>query len=154
MSGVAQRRTKLGGTWYDRGATVPDELVTARTVGLGLVTAAASSAAGGSDDLAAELEATKTALESALDRLTAAGVSTEGIAAGGPAAAPAFDPGDHTVGDVLAHVDANPDDLGRVLDAELGGKARKTLLDELCRRQDEAAGGDDNDDTGGDAGGE
>lgn len=150
MPGVAQRRTKLGGTWYDRGAAVPDEMVTSRTVGLGLVAAAAPA---GSEGDMAELEATKAQLEAALDRLTAAGVSTDGLVS----PAPAFDPGEHKVDEVLAHVDANPDDLGRVLDAELGGKARKTLLDDLARRQDEAADageGTTDDDTGGNAGGE
>jgi putative intracellular protease/amidase len=150
VPGVAQRRTKLGGTWYDRGAPVPDELVTARTIHLGLVAPSSVPAAG--DDQASELKATKAALEAALDRLTAAGVSTEGIVS-----APAFDPAEATVPEVLAHVDSDPDDLGRVLDAELGGKARKTLLDDLARRLDEAgdsSDGDDPDDTGGNAGGE
>ncbi len=158
MPGVAQRRTKLAGTWYDRGAAVPDELVTSRTVGLGLVAAASGPDGSDDSDLAAELEATKAKLAAAEARLTEAGISLdEGNGDGQP-----FDPAEHKVDDVLAHADANPDDLGRVLDAELGGKARKTLLDELSRRQDEAAGdgdgdGDDpaaTDDPGGDAGGE
>ncbi len=156
MPGVAQRRTKLGGVWYDRGAPVPDELVNARTIALRLV-APAAPADGGSESeaaLRAELEQTKAALESALDRLTAAGVSTEGLVSGGPGAEATFDPGDHTVPDVLAHVDANPDDLGRVLDAELGGKARKTLLDDLARRQDEADDDANPDDPTDNAGGE
>ena len=145
MPGVTQRRTKLSGQWYEKGETVPDELVTGRNVATGLVVRSAAS----DEDVKAELEATKAALESALDRLTAAGVSTEGIVS-----APAFDPADHKVDEVLAHVDANPDDLGRVLDAELGGKARKTLLDDLSRRQDEAEASEGDDDTGGSAEGE
>ncbi len=151
MPGVAQRRTKLGGTWYDRGAPVPDELVNARSINMGLV--AVSSPASGSrsagDDLAAELESTKAQLAAALARLEEAGISIDG----GEDAQP-FDPGEHTIDDVQAHLDATPDDLGRVLDAELGGKARKTLLDDLQRRQDDAESASDRTDTGGNAGGE
>ncbi len=152
MPGVAQRRVTLSGTVYDRGAPVPDEMVNARTIALRLVAPASSPAGGSGDDMRAELEQTKATLEAALDRLTAAGVSTDGLVSGG--ADPAFDPGDHTVPDVLAHVDANPDDLGRVLDAELGGKARKTLLDDLARRQDEADDDANPDDPTDNAGGE
>lgn len=61
MAGVAQRRIKLGGTWYDRGAAVPDEMVTARTVGLGLVAASSG-----------DLEQTKAELAEALERAKAA----------------------------------------------------------------------------------
>jgi hypothetical protein len=133
--GVAQRRTKLSGQWYDKGASVPEELVTGRNVASGLVVRSAP--AGSDQDLAAELEATKAELAAALARLEEAGITLDGDDDGQP-----FDPGEHKVDEVLAHVDANPDDLGRVLDAELGGKARKTLLDELARRQDEAGGGE------------
>jgi hypothetical protein len=129
--GVAQRRTKLSGQWYDRGQIVPDELVTGRNVASGLVVRSAPSDA----DMAAELEATKAELAAVRAQLEEAGVTLNAGDDGQP-----FDPGEHKVDEVLAHVDADPDDLGRTLDAELGGKARKTLLDELERRQDEAAG--------------
>jgi nucleotide-binding universal stress UspA family protein len=131
VPGVVQRRTKLSGQWYDKGASVPEELVTGRNVASGLVVRSAPS----DQDLAAELAATKAELAAALARLEEAGITLDGDADGQP-----FDPGEHKVDEVLAYVDANPDDLGRTLDAELGGKARKTLLDELERRQDEAAG--------------
>ena len=41
----------------------------------------------------------------------------------------AFNPGDHTVEDVKAYVEAHPDDADEVYEAELAGKARTTLLD-------------------------
>ncbi|MBL1100141.1 hypothetical protein [Streptomyces coffeae] len=41
----------------------------------------------------------------------------------------AFDPGEHSVDDVLAYLDtADEDETARVLDAEKNGKARKTIL--------------------------
>lgn len=43
-------------------------------------------------------------------------------------------PGDHTVADVLAYVDAHPDQLQGVYDAEQAGKARVTLITELEAR--------------------
>lgn len=46
----------------------------------------------------------------------------------------AFDPGAYTIPDVLAYVDAHPDELAAVRDAEYNGKARVTLLDELDAR--------------------
>lgn len=58
-----------------------------------------------------------------------------GIRAGTASAVEAFDPGEHTVAEVLAYLDANPDQLERVTDAELSGKARKTLLDALDERR-------------------
>ena len=39
-----------------------------------------------------------------------------------------FDPGKHSVADVLAYVEANPDDAERVLEAETAGKGRKGIL--------------------------
>lgn len=42
-----------------------------------------------------------------------------------------FDPTDHTVDDVKAHVDANPDELDAILAAEQAGKARVTLVEWL-----------------------
>lgn len=59
----------------------------------------------------------------------------EAVAAAGETAETGeFDPGDHTVAEVLAHVDANPDDLDRVLADEEAGKARVTLLEQLESR--------------------
>ena len=43
----------------------------------------------------------------------------------------AFDPGDHTIEEVMAYVDANPDEAHEVLEAEREGKARVTLLTQL-----------------------
>lgn len=42
-----------------------------------------------------------------------------------------FDPADHTVDDVKAWVEANPDYAADVLEAEEGGKNRVTLVDWL-----------------------
>jgi len=39
-----------------------------------------------------------------------------------------FDPSRHTIADVEAYLDANPDDIDRVLAAEREGKNRTTLL--------------------------
>lgn len=39
-----------------------------------------------------------------------------------------FDPAEHTVEDVLAHLEAHPDERDAVLAAERDGKARVTLL--------------------------
>lgn len=39
-----------------------------------------------------------------------------------------FDPAEHTVSEIVEHVDANPDDRDRVLEAEQDGKARKGVL--------------------------
>lgn len=43
----------------------------------------------------------------------------------------AFDPGEHTVDDVLAYVDAHPDQRPAVLAAEQAGKDRTTLVSQL-----------------------
>lgn len=43
----------------------------------------------------------------------------------------AFDPGEHTVEDVVAYMVEHPDELAAVLDAERAGKARVTLLGAL-----------------------
>lgn len=43
----------------------------------------------------------------------------------------AFDPGDHKVEDVQAHVEANPDELDAILAAERDGKNRSTLIEWL-----------------------
>jgi hypothetical protein len=42
-----------------------------------------------------------------------------------------YDPGDDTVDDVKAYVDANPDQRAAVLKAEKAGKNRTTLVDWL-----------------------
>jgi hypothetical protein len=42
-----------------------------------------------------------------------------------------FDPGAHTVADVEAYVDENPDELDAVLAAEKAGKNRVTLVEAL-----------------------
>jgi len=39
-----------------------------------------------------------------------------------------FDPSKHSVAEVLAHLDANPDSADDILAAEADGKARKTIL--------------------------
>jgi len=52
-------------------------------------------------------------------------------AAPAPAEAASFDPAEHNVKDVLAHVEAHPEDLAAVLAAEQAGKQRTTLLDAL-----------------------
>jgi len=43
-----------------------------------------------------------------------------------------FDPGDHTVAEVEDYVAAHPDEAQRVLDAELAGKNRVTLVEALA----------------------
>ena len=43
-----------------------------------------------------------------------------------------FDPGAGTIDDVKAHVEANPDQRGAVLEAEKAGKNRSTLVDWLA----------------------
>lgn len=42
-----------------------------------------------------------------------------------------YDPSDHTVADVLAYVEENPDEANRVLHAELVGKNRVTIITAL-----------------------
>jgi hypothetical protein len=49
----------------------------------------------------------------------------------GDAEAEAFDPADHTVAEVLEHLEANPDDFEAVYAAESAGKQRSTLLAQL-----------------------
>ena len=43
----------------------------------------------------------------------------------------AYDPADHTVAEVEEYVNANPDQAQAVLDAEIAGKNRSTLVDWL-----------------------
>lgn len=57
-----------------------------------------------------------------------------GLATFVPETAVAFDPGQHTVKEVLAHLDEHPEDLGRVVGAETAGEARKGLLADLDAR--------------------
>lgn len=55
-------------------------------------------------------------------------------AAGSPAAAEqtgTYDPGQWTVAEVVAYVQAHPGELDAVYDAEAAGKARSTLLAQL-----------------------
>jgi hypothetical protein len=42
-----------------------------------------------------------------------------------------FDPGEHTVAEVVAYVDRHPGEAERVLGLEQAGKSRKTLVDQL-----------------------
>lgn len=42
-----------------------------------------------------------------------------------------FDPGDHTVAEVLAYVEEHPDQTDAIREAEQDGKARTTLLTAL-----------------------
>lgn len=46
-----------------------------------------------------------------------------------PAAAPDFDPGDHSVAEVKQYLTDNPDDAKRVMRLERKGKARTSLVD-------------------------
>jgi hypothetical protein len=48
----------------------------------------------------------------------------------------AYDPSAHTVDEVKAHVEAHPDELDAIYDAEQSGKARTTLLDWLAAREE------------------
>jgi len=45
-----------------------------------------------------------------------------------------YDPGVHTVSEVLAQADAHPDTVQALYDAEAAGKARSTLLAGLVER--------------------
>lgn len=54
-----------------------------------------------------------------------------------PPVAGVFDPGDHTIAEVLDYLDAHPDELDAVQAAEEAGQARVTLLGELEARQGE-----------------
>lgn len=112
MGAVAQRPCRLSGRQYEPGDPVPDEVL---AEGLGAVT---------------------------LVRLGFVAVvpdaAVAGIQAGQPATVAAFDPAEHTVADVLSYLDAHPDQTERVADAELGGKARKTLLDAIDERTEPA----------------
>ena len=50
-----------------------------------------------------------------------------------------YDPGEHTIREVKAHVDANPGDLETIITSEENGQARSTLLTWLYEQRD--AGG-------------
>jgi hypothetical protein len=56
------------------------------------------------------------------------------VGAEAEAEAEAYDPGVHTVDDVLAHADAHPDQVQALYDAEMNGKSRTTLIDGLTDR--------------------
>lgn len=43
---------------------------------------------------------------------------------------PEFNPAEHTVSEVVEHIDTNPDDRDRVIEAEQAGKARKGVIGE------------------------
>jgi hypothetical protein len=60
------------------------------------------------------------------------------LASAGTRAEPeAFDPGEFTIAQVIDHLDAHPEQLAAVTEAEEAGKARVTLLDELEARRGE-----------------
>jgi hypothetical protein len=152
MPGITQRRCRLGGVDYDRGAVVPDEVVSDRTVAMGLVVRVAPDATVGAatltdasdDDLLAEVERRKLLADEDSPAPTPADDDKGDL----------FDPTAHAIPDVLAHVDANPGDLDRVVDAELGAaKPRKRLLDELDRRMAERPKGEGDQSVGGNQGG-
>lgn len=77
MPGVAQKRVKLSGVEYARGATVPDAAINDRVVALGLVVRSADA---GDEELAAELKRTKAELAETRRRL----VDAEGRKAPAP----------------------------------------------------------------------
>jgi hypothetical protein len=149
MAGIAQKRTKLSGKWYEAGEIVPSELCSRRLVDLGLIAIIPDdSPAAGGGATAVELERTKKELADALAALEAARV---------PAPLPAFNPDEHKVDEVLAYVEGAPDDVERVRNAEAGGQARKTLLkslDDLLAAQSDPADVDDDDAESQDAAGE
>lgn len=51
--------------------------------------------------------------------------------ASGTAAGAAYDPGAHTVNEVIAYADAHPGEVDAILAAERAGKARTTLIEAL-----------------------
>lgn len=57
-----------------------------------------------------------------------------------------FDPSEHNVDEVKAHLEANPDDWDAVMEAEAAGKNRSSITS--MERSDEEAASDDADDTG------
>jgi hypothetical protein len=59
----------------------------------------------------------------------------EGEVPEAPAEGEEFDPSGYTIDQVLAYVDANPDEVDSVLAAEEAGKARSTLITQLEARQ-------------------
>lgn len=65
---------------------------------------------------------------------TSAGTELTVTATQEEAEASAYDPGQHTVDDVLDHADAFPDEVQALYDAESNGKGRVTLLDGLRER--------------------
>lgn len=51
-----------------------------------------------------------------------------------------FDPGDHTVAEVLEHLEENPADVEAVLESERAGKARKGILEAAVADEEEPRG--------------
>ncbi len=129
MAYIAQRAGRISGKDYSPGDAVPADAVGSdeyTLVRLGYIAVAPDSSADADVALRAELEQTKAELAAALALLDEAGMD--------PPPAPSFDPDEHTVAEVTAHADANPDDVARVRAAEAAGQARKTLLADLDRR--------------------
>ena len=131
MAYIAQRSGRISGTDYAPGDAVPVDAVGSdeyTLVRLGYIAVVPDGAVAGDDRaaLVAELEEAKSRLAAAEARLAESGIDVP--------PAPSFDPGEHTVAEVAAHVDNHPDDLARVRAAEAAGQARKTLLAELDRR--------------------
>lgn len=62
-------------------------------------------------------------------KLTGAGVVED--VEGGDTTGGVFDPADHTVDEVKKYIADHPDEVQRVYDLEVDGKARTTLLDWL-----------------------
>lgn len=60
-----------------------------------------------------------------------AAYQAEQIGGGASSSSSTFDPGEHTVDDVVLYVDEHPDQLDAVFNAEQAGKARSTLLSQL-----------------------
>lgn len=145
MAYIAQRAGRISGVDYAPGDAVPADAVGSdeyTLVRLGYIAVTPDSAGSSGDaGLVAELEQTKAALAAAEARLTAAGITIP--------QAPSFDPGEHTVAEVTAYADDNPDDVARVRAVEAAGQGRKTLLADLDRRMASSDGGEAGDDTSG-----
>jgi hypothetical protein len=72
--------------------------------------------------------------ESGLEERAAGGVTASASSTSSSETA-AFDPGNNNVGDVIAYVDAHPDQLDAVLAAEKAGQNRVTLVQQLETRR-------------------
>lgn len=131
MAYVAQRRTRLSGVDYVPGDVVPVDVVTGHVRNLGLVSFVP---------------------DTALKPSTDDDPTTDG--GGDPAIG--FDPGTLTVAEVLDMVGNDPTIAAAVLDAELAGKNRTTLVQALVALIDDIEAEDDDHatDGGGDGGGD